>query len=175
MFSRILLASDGSEDADRAAEAAAALAERFGAHLHALHVFPLLPPAPPHSAATAATPEPAHLKDRSTAVKGVVEHWAQESENVVERHVDQIFKKHHVPYTFHQENGDPAAVIVEVAEREVFDLIVLGCRGLGPALRTRLGSVSDWVSHNAPCPVLVVRPATSVTQTKTRETKAKVA
>jgi nucleotide-binding universal stress UspA family protein len=155
MFSRILLASDGSDDANHAADMAASLAERFGAHLHALHVFPLLPPA---SAEAGAASKTASFEDKSNTAKDVVKHWAKESETVVEHRIGQILKKHRLPYTFHQENGDPAAIIVEIAARQGFDLIVLGCRGLGPALSNRLGSVSDWVSHNAPCPVLIVRP-----------------
>jgi nucleotide-binding universal stress UspA family protein len=89
-----------------------------------------------------------------------VEHWAEQSESVVARRVSQALEQEgvpRVPYTFHQENGDPAATIVDVAAREDFDLIVLGCRGLGQALRHRLGSVSDWVTDHAHCPVLVIR------------------
>lgn len=53
--------------------------------------------------------------------------------------------------------GDPGASIVEAAGAEAADLIVVGShgrRGLGRAL---LGSVSDHVVRNAPCPVMVVR------------------
>lgn len=151
MFSRILLASDGSDDANRAADAAASLAERFGAQLHVLHIFPLMPHDP---ALTAVSP----FKGADDTVRDVVAHWAVESEQTVERRVGQVLREHRIPYTFHQENGDPAAVIVQVAAREGFDLIVIGCRGLGPALCQQLGSVSDWVSRHAPCPVLIIRP-----------------
>ena len=150
MYSRILLASDGSDDASRAAETAARLAKLFHARLHVLHVFPLLP-------SEAAPREISPFKDSARIAREVVCHWAEKSEHVVECRVEKVLAGGETPYTFHQENGDPAAVIVEVAGREAFDLIVIGCRGLGPALRTRLGSVSEWVTHNAPCPVLVVR------------------
>ncbi len=160
MFSRILLASDGSGDANQAATAAASLAERFGAQMHILHVFSLLPP---DSARTDVSP----FHDQSSILQGVVERWAEKSADEVGHRIKRALSSYDIPYTFHQENGDPAAVIVQVAEREGFDLIVIGCRGLGPALRDRLGSVSDWVSHHAPCPVLIVRPLRSLLEPAT--------
>lgn len=57
------------------------------------------------------------------------------------------------------EHGDPAAIICEVADREGFDLIVLGSHGAGLLKRALLGSVSHHVLHHAACPVLVVRGA----------------
>ena len=51
--------------------------------------------------------------------------------------------------------GDPGAVIVEAAKDA--DLIVVGSRGLNPAQRILLGSVSSKVVHRAACDVLVVR------------------
>jgi nucleotide-binding universal stress UspA family protein len=54
------------------------------------------------------------------------------------------------------EFGVPSDVIVEVAEKGNFDLIILGSRGLGKVKRFLLGSVSDDVSHKAKCSVLIV-------------------
>jgi nucleotide-binding universal stress UspA family protein len=53
--------------------------------------------------------------------------------------------------------GDPATAILDVAEREGADLIVMGTRGLGTAERWLIGSVSDKVLHHAHCSVLVAR------------------
>ena len=50
--------------------------------------------------------------------------------------------------------GDPADVILQVAEREGADLVVVGNRGMH---RRLLGSVPNSVSHRAPCSVLIVR------------------
>jgi nucleotide-binding universal stress UspA family protein len=55
------------------------------------------------------------------------------------------------------ETGSPAQVIVDVAEKEAVDLIVLGARGLSPIQEIMLGSVSHQVLGHATCPVLVVR------------------
>lgn len=62
-----------------------------------------------------------------------------------------------LPCETHIEIGAPRHAICEVAEREPFDLLIIGSRGLGSVQRLMLGSVSDYVIHHAPCPVLVVR------------------
>ncbi len=54
--------------------------------------------------------------------------------------------------------GDPGDQIVEAAEAEHADMVVVGSHGRGAVGRLFLGSVSEHVVRNAPCPVLVVRP-----------------
>ena len=53
--------------------------------------------------------------------------------------------------------GDPAGAILEAAENEKADLIVMGSRGLGPLKSLLLGSVSQKVSHLAPCSCITVK------------------
>lgn len=53
--------------------------------------------------------------------------------------------------------GDRAEEILDVAEAEDADLIVMGRRGLGHVRETLLGSVSQKVLHHAPCTVVLVR------------------
>ena len=50
--------------------------------------------------------------------------------------------------------GDPADVLVELAERHGADLLVIGNRGMQ---RRVLGSVPNSVSHKAPCSVVIVK------------------
>jgi nucleotide-binding universal stress UspA family protein len=52
---------------------------------------------------------------------------------------------------------DAASAIVEIAERDHFDLIAIGSRGLSGLQRLMLGSVAEQVCRTAPCPVLVIR------------------
>jgi nucleotide-binding universal stress UspA family protein len=47
--------------------------------------------------------------------------------------------------------------IVEYAEKEAVDLIVMGTRGLSPSSRFRMGSVTSKVVRHAPCSVYVVK------------------
>jgi nucleotide-binding universal stress UspA family protein len=53
--------------------------------------------------------------------------------------------------------GDAADAILDVAEEQRSDLIVVGNRGMTGAKRFLLGSVPNKVSHHAPCSVLIVR------------------
>jgi nucleotide-binding universal stress UspA family protein len=55
--------------------------------------------------------------------------------------------------------GDPAEVIIQVANEQQADLIVVGSWGLTGIQRFLLGSVSSKVSHHAPCSVMIVRRA----------------
>ena len=55
------------------------------------------------------------------------------------------------------ELGSPAETIVETAEDEGYDLIVMGSRGLGRFEGFLMGSVSQYVLQHVHCPVLVVR------------------
>jgi nucleotide-binding universal stress UspA family protein len=53
--------------------------------------------------------------------------------------------------------GDPADAILDVAEEENAELIVVGNKGMTGAKRFLLGSVPNKVSHHAPCSVLIIR------------------
>ena len=53
--------------------------------------------------------------------------------------------------------GDPADAILDVAEEQNADLIIVGNKGMTGAKRFLLGSVPNKVSHHAPCSVMIVR------------------
>ena len=53
--------------------------------------------------------------------------------------------------------GDPADAILDVAEEQKADLIVVGNKGMTGAKRFLLGSVPNKVSHHAPCSVMIIR------------------
>lgn len=55
------------------------------------------------------------------------------------------------------EEGDPAEVLITVAQEEGVDLIVVGSKGMTGAKRFLLGSVPNKVSHHAPCDLLIVK------------------
>jgi nucleotide-binding universal stress UspA family protein len=67
-------------------------------------------------------------------------------------------RKAGVPVSFMVWEGEPGQSIVDAAAAEQVDLVVVGTHGRGAVGRLLIGSVSDYVVRNAPCPVLVVRP-----------------
>jgi nucleotide-binding universal stress UspA family protein len=54
-------------------------------------------------------------------------------------------------------DGDPRAALIETAEKERVDLIVVGSHGRAGLAKLMLGSVSSHVVTHAPCSVLVVK------------------
>jgi nucleotide-binding universal stress UspA family protein len=54
--------------------------------------------------------------------------------------------------------GDPGASVVDAAESEGADLIIVGSHARGPVGRLLLGSVSSYVVEHALHPVVVIRP-----------------
>lgn len=62
-----------------------------------------------------------------------------------------------VAVTFLVWDGDPGESIVAAAQAEHADLLLVGSHGRGSLGRLLLGSVSDYVVRNAPCPILVAR------------------
>jgi nucleotide-binding universal stress UspA family protein len=121
--SRILVASDGSDEADRAVELAARIAKRHTADLYLL------------SAPTGTHGDP-----------------EQVSREAVELTADLG-----VEPTVIRTAGHPADDILEAAAAHQVSLVILGSRGL-TGVRA-LGSVSERVANQAPCSVLVARPA----------------
>ena len=62
-----------------------------------------------------------------------------------------------VPVEVYARQGDPADAILDVAEEQEADLIIVGNKGMTGAKRFLLGSVPNKVSHHAPCSVLIIR------------------
>ncbi|MBE9048435.1 universal stress protein, partial [Pleurocapsales cyanobacterium LEGE 10410] len=61
---------------------------------------------------------------------------------------------------FNQLTGNPGRLICELAADWSADLILVGSRGLKGLKEMFLGSVSNYVTHHAPCSVLIVRDST---------------
>ena len=142
---KILLATDGSEEAILAARTAIELAQKTDSELHIVHAR-RMPALSSYSAAetltTSAVDEEAMRKRFQGFLDEQVERVKAQGGSVAQAHL---------------RIGSPAREVVELAEEIDAGLIVMGSRGLGGMKRTLMGSVSESVIRHAHCPVLVVR------------------
>lgn len=135
---RMLLATDGSEEAELAASMVAKLAGKTGSELHVAHVFdaPLLDHA---------------YTDEATRV------GRQAAQELLDAQMERVREAGAEPAEGHAKGGSPVAEIISVGEEIEAGLIILGSRGTSEIKRLVLGSVSEGVTRHAPCPVLIVR------------------
>ena len=66
-------------------------------------------------------------------------------------------KKAKVDVVTHPREGDPADAILDVAEENDADLVLVGNKGMTGARRFLLGSVPNKISHHSPCDVWIVK------------------
>ena len=144
---KILLATDASEDAVRAAQMASDIANNSGSELHVLHVgnmkdFHIAPGA-----------------EQTFAPRtGTYGEIRQKAEKTLEEAVKQVEEAGGTVAQAHLRMGDPDEEILRFCEEQGdFGLLVVGSRGLGPIKRRLMGSVSESVVRHAHCPVLVAR------------------
>jgi nucleotide-binding universal stress UspA family protein len=139
----ILLATDGSEEAQLAATTAADLAQKTNSELHLITVGPDYPlyELPEH---------PADFED-------VLRKNRREAKEMLEQQAKRIEEWGASVKETHLREGRAAEEIVELAEEIGAGLIVLGSRGHGRLRRALMGSVSDAVVRHAHCPVTIVR------------------
>jgi nucleotide-binding universal stress UspA family protein len=144
---KILLATDASKDAVKAAQMASDLANVSGSELHVLHIgnmkdFHVAPGAEQS------------FSSRSSSLGEVRE----KAEKTLDEAVKQVEEVGGAVAGGHLRMGDPDDEILRFCEEQGdFGLIVIGSRGLGPIKRRLMGSVSESVVRHAPCPVLVAR------------------
>src|SRR5215213_2224322 len=143
---RILLATDGSEDAELAATNALALAKQTGSELHLIHCLAL----------------PLDTQDPSSFEPNVRRELERRAREGLEESVGEIEASGGKVEGSHPRVGRPDAEIIDEAEQIGAGLIVMGSRGLGRIRRALMGSVSDSVVRHAYCPVMVVREGAAV-------------
>ncbi len=145
MFSTIVVGTDGSETATQAVREAVNLAKALGARLELVSAY-------------APVPEQRLRTERREAPEDI--QWAinprEEVDASLERAAD-IGRGAGVAVNLHARQGDPADAILDVAEEQNADLVIVGNKGMTGAKRFLLGSVPNKVSHHAPCSVLIVR------------------
>jgi nucleotide-binding universal stress UspA family protein len=142
MYKRILLPLDGSQFAEQALPHAAALVERFQAELILLKVL---------------EPVGKNINLPPRATRKAEEAMLEFAREYLERTASDI-RKMGISVRVVTVPGSPHAEIVQFAERENVDLIVICTRGQSGLSRWLMGSVADRVARGDSIPVLLVRP-----------------
>ena len=151
---KVLLATDGSKEADLAARSAAELADKTGSELHVVHVLGIAPwyPAYPESARFdgAALEDPMLEEDLQRASE-------QRARELLDAEAEKLRSAGGTLAQAHLVEGGVPGAVIGLAEEIGAGLVVVGSRGRGGIRRALMGSVSDSVVRHAHCPVLVVR------------------
>jgi nucleotide-binding universal stress UspA family protein len=146
---KILLATDASEDSARAAQMASEIANTSGSEVHILHV---------------GNTKDFHIAPGTIAEQTFSPHTGtygeirEKAEKTLEEAVGQMEEAGGTVAQSHLRMGDPDEEILRFCEEHGdIGLLVMGSRGLGPVKRRLMGSVSESVVRHAHCPVLVAR------------------
>jgi nucleotide-binding universal stress UspA family protein len=145
MFGSIVVGTDGSETAGEAVRQATELAQAVGARIALVSAY-----APVGNQ---------RLREERQQAPDDVQFSINEKEDVegtLKDAAEQVQEAGVDVETFARQ-GDPADAILDVAEDQKADLIVVGNKGMTGAKRFLLGSVPNKVSHHAPCSVMIIR------------------
>lgn len=141
----VLVATDFSECSQIALTYGRGLARQFGATLHVLHAVE-----PPMSDGTNAIGYVGLIPELQTALEDAERARLDDAISDDDRrtlHATAVLRT----------LDTPAHAIVEYAQREHIDLVVIGTRGRHGLAHVVMGSVAERVVRTAPCPVLTVR------------------
>ncbi|KTG19456.1 universal stress protein [Haloferax profundi] len=137
MFDHILVPTDGSTHAERAAEYAVDLASTYGAALHVLYVVDV----------RVTHTDSASGDDEETRGEGAVSSVAD------------LAAARDVPVETEIRVGLPAETIVDYGKERNVDLVVMGTHGTSGLERYLVGSVAERVVRLSDVPVMCVPPA----------------
>ena len=143
-FHTVVVGTDGSDTAAEAVRQATAVAQTSGARLHVV---------------TAYGARPGWDHDRSLEAMPDELRWMASPGEAAERIARQAAataQQAGVEAEYHSQAGDPADVILEVADEVDADLVVVGNKGMQGTKRLLVGSVPNRVSHHAASNVLIV-------------------
>jgi nucleotide-binding universal stress UspA family protein len=145
LFGSIVVGTDGSDTAKEAVRQATELAGSVGAKVHLVSAYEPVPEG--------------RLRDERYRVPEDMQ-WMinpREDVNAVLKTSAEEIQNKGIDVEGHAREGDPADAILDVAEEQKADLIVVGNKGMTGAKRFLLGSVPNKVSHHAPCSVMIIR------------------
>jgi nucleotide-binding universal stress UspA family protein len=145
LFVSLVVGTDGSATASEAVNQATELAQRLGARVHLVSAYEPVPEG--------------RLREERQQVPEDLQ-WMVNPREDVDATLEEAAKGLRavgVDVDIHAREGDPADAILDVAEEQGADLIVVGNKGMTGAKRFLLGSVPNKVSHHAPCSVMIIR------------------
>jgi nucleotide-binding universal stress UspA family protein len=137
---RIAVGIDGSEHAAAALDWAIQMARGMGSEVIVIYAVP-----PPSYYGTSYAP-PVEFDPE----------WRAEVQKTFEGEWSRPLNSSGVPFKTVMEDGRPASVIAEVAQREGADMVVVGRRGRGGFAELVLGSVSHELTHYTQLPILLI-------------------
>jgi nucleotide-binding universal stress UspA family protein len=146
VFTSIVVGTDGSDTARMALQQAIALARQAGARLQIVSAYE---PVSDQRLRNQQVEVPKDLEWMVNPRGDVLQMLETARDEAGRAGVEQV-------ETFARQ-GDAADAILDIAEEQRADLIVIGNKGMTGAKRFLLGSVPNKVSHHAPCSVLIVR------------------
>ena len=154
MIDKILIAVDRSQNNKFVFDTAVSLAKNIGADLMLLHILSKKESEHPIAPTYTYYPivENMNYETYQQEYAKYVEHGLQFLKNLTEEATAAG-----VSTEYTQLAGNPGRLICELANNWSADLIIVGSRGLKGIKEMFLGSVSNYVTHHAPCSVLIVR------------------
>jgi nucleotide-binding universal stress UspA family protein len=147
MFDVIVVGTDGSGSAGTAVRRATEIAKLTGGTLHIVSAYRAVTLGSVAMAASAGAP--------TIDTEQVNQAVAAEGTHVCDQAAIEA-RRDGVKVETHAMPGDPADVLLTVAQDVGADLLVVGSRGMTGAKRFVLGSVPNKVSHHCPCSLLIV-------------------
>jgi nucleotide-binding universal stress UspA family protein len=141
----LVVGTDGSDTANEAVTQASELAKRLDATVHLVSAYEPVPEG--------------RLREERQQIPEDLQWMVNPREDVDATLEDaaNVLREAGVNVKTHAREGDPADAILDVAEEQGADLIVVGNKGMTGAKRFLLGSVPNKVSHHAPCSVMIIR------------------
>jgi nucleotide-binding universal stress UspA family protein len=150
MFTHLLVLVDGSEHAKRAVQAAADLAQRYGAKLTLMHVL--------SQSGSLAVPEELKAYSELEHIRITERDLIQTAGNEILKNAETLARKNGATKCqIVLKTGDPATCITNHVKKNGVDLVVMGRRGLGDLAGLFLGSVSHKVAQATDCTCLTVK------------------
>lgn len=141
MFSKVLVAVDGSNNSFRALDAALLLSEKLDAKVTVIYVIEVAPVV--------------HIQSEKL-LRDLVGAYEKEGQHIISK-CSEIATKRGLSINSKLLSGDPSSIILDICEKDKHDIVIMGSRGMGKFKELVLGSVSSKVIHHSSCAVMIIR------------------